>query len=109
VAGATSVLRDVGSPEEAIPCIETNGCTVTGGATPFLRQLLDTAAGRPAAMASLRIFFCGGTTVSADLIREVATTYPQCLCFRAYGSTEMPTTTLAIRDLAHADPGAGAD
>jgi len=109
VSGATSVLMDVWSPDEAIPCIEKNRCTVTGGATPFLRQLLDTAAGRPAAMASLRIFFCGGTTVSADLIREAATTYPQCLCFRAYGSTEMPTTTLGIRDRAHADFGAETD
>ena len=109
VSGATSVLMDVWSPHEAIRCIEKNHCTVTGGATPFLRQLLDTAAGRPAAMASLRIFFCGGTTVSADLIREAATKYPQCLCFRAYGSTEMPTTTLGIRDRAHADLGAETD
>ena len=109
VSGATSVLMDVWSADEAIHCIEKNRCTVTGGATPFLRQLLDTAAGRPAAMASLRLFFCGGTTVSADLIREAATTYPHCLCFRAYGSTEMPTTTLGIRDRAHADLGAETD
>jgi acyl-CoA synthetase (AMP-forming)/AMP-acid ligase II len=109
VSGATSVLMDVWSADEGIACIEKNRCTVTGGATPFLRQLLDTAAGRPAAMASLRIFFCGGTTVSADLIREAAATYPQWLCFRAYGSTEMPTTTLGIRDLAHANLGAETD
>ena len=109
VSGATSVLMDVWSPDEAIDCIERNRCTVTGGATPFLRQLLDTAARRPAAIASLRIFFCGGTTVSADLIREAAARYPDCLCFRAYGSTEMPTTTLGIRDRVHADLGAETD
>jgi acyl-CoA synthetase (AMP-forming)/AMP-acid ligase II len=109
VSGATSVLMDVWSPDEAIACIERNGCTVTGGATPFLRQLLDTAAGRPAAMASLRIFFCGGTTVSADLIREATARYPRCMCFRAYGSTEMPTTTLGIRDPADATLGAETD
>jgi acyl-CoA synthetase (AMP-forming)/AMP-acid ligase II len=108
-SGASSVLMDVWSPDEAIACIEKNRCTVTGGATPFLRQLLDTAAGRPAAMASLRIFFCGGTTVSADLIREAAAAYPQWLCFRAYGSTEMPTTTLGIRDRVHAKLGAETD
>jgi acyl-CoA synthetase (AMP-forming)/AMP-acid ligase II len=107
--GAPSVLLDVWSADEAIDCIERHRCTVTGGATPFLRQLLDTAAGRPAAMASLRIFFCGGTTVSADLIREAAARYPACLFFRAYGSTEMPTTTLGIRDRAHADLGAETD
>jgi acyl-CoA synthetase (AMP-forming)/AMP-acid ligase II len=109
VCGATSVLLDVWSADEGIDCIENNRCTVTGGATPFLRQLLDTAARRPAAMASLRLFFCGGTTVSADLIREAATAYPHCLFFRAYGSTEMPTTTLGIRDGAHADLGAETD
>ena len=108
-SGAPSVLMDVWSPDAAIDCIEKNRCTVTGGATPFLRQLLDTAVQRPAAMASLRIFFCGGTTVSADLIREATTRYPDCLCFRAYGSTEMPTTTLGIRDRAHADLGAETD
>ena len=109
VSGATSVLMDVWSADEGIDCIEKNRCTVTGGATPFLRQLLDTAARRPAAMASLRLFFCGGTTVSPDLIREAAATYPHCLFFRAYGSTEMPTTTLGIRDRAHADLGAETD
>jgi acyl-CoA synthetase (AMP-forming)/AMP-acid ligase II len=107
--GATSVLLDVWTPDDGIDCIERHRCTVTGGATPFLRQLLDTAVGRPAAMASLRLFFCGGTTVSADLIREAAATYPDCLFFRAYGSTEMPTTTLGIRDRAHADLGATTD
>jgi acyl-CoA synthetase (AMP-forming)/AMP-acid ligase II len=109
VSGATSVLMDVWSPEAAIDCIEKHRCTVTGGATPFLRQMLDTAAQRPAAMASLRIFFCGGTTVSADLIREATAAHLHCLCFRAYGSTEMPTTTLGIRDRAHADLGAETD
>jgi acyl-CoA synthetase (AMP-forming)/AMP-acid ligase II len=109
VSGGASVLMDVWSADEGIHCIEKNRCTVTGGATPFLRQLLDTAVGRPAAMASLRIFFCGGTTVSADLIREAAASYPHCLCFRAYGSTEMPTTTLGIRDRAHANLGAETD
>jgi acyl-CoA synthetase (AMP-forming)/AMP-acid ligase II len=109
VCGTTSVLMDVWSADEGIDCIEKNRCTVTGGATPFLRQLLDTAARRPAAMASLRIFFCGGTTVSADLIREAAAAYPDCLFFRAYGSTEMPTTTLGIRDRADAQLGAETD
>jgi acyl-CoA synthetase (AMP-forming)/AMP-acid ligase II len=109
VSGATSVLMDVWGPDDAIACIAANGCTVTGGATPFLRQLLDVAATRPEAMASLRLFFCGGTTVSADLIREAAAAHPQCLFFRAYGSTEMPTTTLGIRDRAQAVLGAETD
>ena len=109
VTGATSVLMDVWSADEGIDCIEKNRCTVTGGATPFLRQLLDTATRRPGAMASLRLFFCGGATVSPDLIREAAATHPHCLFFRAYGSTEMPATTLGIRDRADAELGAETD
>lgn len=109
VAGTTSVLMDVWSPDAAIACIEANRCTVSGGATPFLRQLLDTAAACPDAIASLRLFFCGGTTVSAELIRAASAAHPQCLFFRAYGSTEMPTTTLGIRDRAQAALGAETD
>lgn len=109
VSRATTVLIDVWSPDAAIACIEQHRCTVSGGATPFLRQLLDTAARRPEAMASLRLFFCGGTTVSSDLIREASAAHPQCLFFRAYGSTEMPTTTLGIRDRAQAALGATTD
>jgi acyl-CoA synthetase (AMP-forming)/AMP-acid ligase II len=109
VSGAASVLMDVWSADEGIDCIERNRCTVTGGATPFLRQLLDTATRRPGAMASLRLFFCGGTTVSADLIREAAATHPHCLFFRAYGSTEVPATTLGIRTHAQAELGAETD
>jgi acyl-CoA synthetase (AMP-forming)/AMP-acid ligase II len=109
VRGASSVLLDVWSADDAIRCIEANRCTVSGGATPFLRQLLDIAARRPEAIASLRLFFCGGTTVSPDLIREAAAAYPRCLFFRAYGSTEMPTTTLGIRDRAQVELGAETD
>jgi acyl-CoA synthetase (AMP-forming)/AMP-acid ligase II len=109
VRGCTSVLLDVWTPDDAIRCIEASRCTVSGGATPFLRQMLDTASRRPEAMASLRLFFCGGTTVSPDLIREAAATHPRCLFFRAYGSTEMPTTTLGIRDRTQAELGADTD
>ena len=109
VAGNTSVLRDVWSPDEGIDCIARNGCTVTGGATPFLQQMLDLSSERPETLASLRLFFCGGTTVSPELIRRASATFPDCLFFRAYGSTEMLTATLGIRDVKHAVMGAETD
>ena len=109
VAGNTSVLMDVWSPDEGIACIARNGCTVTGGATPFLQQMLDLSTDRPETLASLRLFFCGGTTVSPELIRRASATFPECLFFRAYGSTEMITATLGIRDAAHAVMGAETD
>ena len=109
IHGSASVLMDVWTVEEGIRVIEDLQCTVNGGATPFLQQLLDTASARPEAIASLRLFFCGGTTVSPDLIRKASETFPGCLFFRCYGSTEMITATLGIRDRAHAELGADTD
>jgi acyl-CoA synthetase (AMP-forming)/AMP-acid ligase II len=109
VAGNTSVLMDVWDADGGIACIQRNGCTVTGGATPFLQQLLDISRERPEALATLRLFFCGGTTVSPNLIRKAGATFPDCLFFRCYGSTEMTTATLGIRERAQADLGADTD
>ena len=107
--GSSSVLMDVWTAEEGIRAIEENRCTINGGATPFLQQLLDTAASRPEAIASLRLFFCGGTTVSSDLIRKASATFPDCMFFRCYGSTEMVSATLGISDRSQADLGADTD
>jgi acyl-CoA synthetase (AMP-forming)/AMP-acid ligase II len=109
VRGSSSVLMDVWTPEEGIRCIRDNRCTINGGATPFLQQLYEQAKERPEDIASLRMFFCGGTTVSPELIKACAQAFPHCLFFRAYGATEVPTTTAGIRDRAHADLGAETD
>jgi len=71
VAGNACVLMDVWSPAEGIAAIEQHRCTLTGGATPFLQQMLDVAESAPERLQSLRLFFCGGTTVSPELITMV--------------------------------------
>lgn len=109
IAGNASVLMDVWSPEEGIACIERHGCTVSGGATPFLQQLLDVAESKPECLASLRLFFCGGTTVSPDLIKRAAAMVPHALFYRAYGSTECLTATLGHTSVADAHFGAETD
>jgi acyl-CoA synthetase (AMP-forming)/AMP-acid ligase II len=109
VRGCSSLLVDVWSPDEAIGLIERAGCTVSGGATPFLQQLLDLGKLRPRALASLRLFFCGGTTVSPDLIRAASAAFPNCLFFRAYGSTELTLAAVGIRSREQADMGADTD
>ena len=109
VKGCRSVLIDVVSGDDGVKCIEKNRCTVTGGATPFLQQLLDMAGDRPEAIASLRLFFCGGTTVSPDLIRQCSERFPAGLFFRCYGSTEMTCATLGIHDPSQAEYGAVTD
>jgi acyl-CoA synthetase (AMP-forming)/AMP-acid ligase II len=60
-------------------------------------------------MASLKTFFCGGTAVSPELIKQVSREFPRCLFFRAYGSTEMMTVTLGIASRDEADLGAETD
>jgi acyl-CoA synthetase (AMP-forming)/AMP-acid ligase II len=109
VRRCTSVLIDVWSAEDGVRCIVDNHCTVSGGATPFLQQFLDLARDKPEALASLRLFFCGGTTVSPALIRAASEAFPDCLFFRAYGSTEMTCATLGIQDRSQTDRGADTD
>lgn len=109
VRGSRSVLIDVWAADDGIRCIEENRCTVSGGATPFLQQLLDMARQKPGVLSSLRLFFCGGTTVSPDLIRQASAAFPSGLFFRAYGSTEMTCATLGISDRAQARQGAETD
>jgi len=109
VRGAATMLMDVWNPEAALHAIDTNRCTISGGATPFLQQLLDAAAEKPGTLKSLRMFFCGGTTVSPELIKKASSAFPDCLFFRAYGSTEMPTAAMGIRDRVDAQRGAETD
>ena len=109
VAGNVSLLMDVWSPDEGISIIQRNGASISGGATPFLQQMLDIAEGARDRLASLRLFFCGGTTVSPELIKRASATIPGALFFRAYGSTEMLTATLGIRCRDQVEMGAETD
>lgn len=109
ISGAPAVLLDVWKVEDGIEAIRRFGCTISGGATPFLQQLLAATSEDREALASLRTFFCGGTSVSPQLIRRVSTEFPRCLFFRAYGSTEMMTVTLGISSRDQAALGAETD
>jgi len=95
--------------QDGIDAIREHGCTISGGATPFLQQLLAATENNRSALASLRMFFCGGTSVSPELILQVSREFPGCLFFRAYGSTEMMTVTLGINSRAQAKFGAETD
>lgn len=109
ISGAPAVLLDVWQVEDAIEAIRRHRCTISGGATPFLQQLLAATEEDRNALASLRTFFCGGTSVSPELIRRVSAEFPHCLFFRAYGSTEMMTVTLGISSPDQAALGAETD
>lgn len=109
ITGAPAVLLDIWNVDDGINAIREYGCTISGGATPFLQQLLAATTDDRSALASLRTFFCGGTSVSPELIKQVSNEFPDCLFFRAYGSTEMMTVTLGISSAQQADLGAETD
>jgi len=109
LSGAPAVLLDVWNVDDGIEAIRRHRCTVSGGATPFLQQLLAATADDRAALSSLKTFFCGGTSVSPELIKQVSAAFPGCLFFRAYGSTEMMTVTLGISSREDALLGAETD
>jgi acyl-CoA synthetase (AMP-forming)/AMP-acid ligase II len=71
--------------------------------------MLDIAEVAPQRLRSMRLFFCGGTTVSPELINRAAAMVPQALFYRAYGSTECLTATLGHSDRKDAWLGAETD
>jgi len=109
ISGAPAVLLDVWNVDDGIAAIREYGCTISGGATPFLQQLLTATADDRESLSTLKTFFCGGTSVSPELIQQVSLAFPRCLFFRAYGSTEMMTVTLGISSKNEATLGANTD
>jgi len=77
----------------AIKFIERSGATLTVGATPFLKELVDEAQARGTGLPSLRQFACGGAEVPPQLIGRAHEALENCRCFRVYGSTEVPLVT----------------
>lgn len=77
----------------AVDFIEKTGATLTVGATPFLKELVDEAEARGTGLPSLRQFACGGAEVPPQLIARAHEVFANCRCFRVYGSTEAPLVT----------------
>jgi len=99
----------VWNPETALSHIQARGCTVSGGAAPLLKQVVDLGPEQTSSVKSLRLRFCGGAAGNPELVHAAARAFPQCLFFRAYGSTEMPTVGMGISSRADADMGARTD
>jgi len=100
-SGTPAVLLDIWSGKEAVRLIDRFGCTISAGATPFLKDLVESAAAARTRLTTLRLFICGGAAVPPELIRKAMKAFPNCVACRAYGSTEVPTVTSgtpAVRD-----------
>jgi acyl-CoA synthetase (AMP-forming)/AMP-acid ligase II len=101
--GTTAVLMERWDPDAAVALATTERCTHMAGATPFLVGLLTAAELAQTRLPDLKVFICGGASVSPSLIRRATVYFERTAISRVYGSTEVPVTTVgALSDLEHA-------
>ncbi|GAG27417.1 unnamed protein product, partial [marine sediment metagenome] len=87
--GTTAVLMDRWDPDEAVAIMASQRCTHMAGATPFLEGLLAAAERADTRLPDLKVFICGGASVSPSLIRRAAAYFHRAVVTRVYGSTEV--------------------
>lgn len=96
--GTTAVLMDRWDADQAVRLLLDHRCTHMAGATPFLEQLLGAAQRNDTRLPDLKLFICGGASVSPSLIRRAASYFAGAAVTRVYGSTEVPVTTVGSLD-----------
>jgi cyclohexanecarboxylate-CoA ligase len=92
--GITAVLMDRWDASQAIALMDSQRCTHMAGATPFLQQLLSAAERAGTRLPDLKVFICGGASVSPSLIRCAAQYFDRAVITRVYGCTEVPVATV---------------
>ena len=92
--GTTAVLMDRWDPSMAVALMNSERCTHMAGATPFLQQMLSAAERAGTRLPYLKIFICGGASVSPSLIRRATEYLHQAAVTRVYGCTEVPVATI---------------
>jgi acyl-CoA synthetase (AMP-forming)/AMP-acid ligase II len=101
--GTTAVLMARWDPDAAVGLMTTERCTHMAGATPFLGGLLTAAELAKTRLPDLKVFICGGASVSPSLIRRAAVYFERTAISRVYGSSEVPVTTVgALGEREHA-------
>jgi cyclohexanecarboxylate-CoA ligase len=70
--GGRVVFQDIWNAEKAVGLIAEQQATFTMAATPFLSDMTDEAARRPAAVRSLRTFLSAGAPIPRALVRRAA-------------------------------------
>jgi cyclohexanecarboxylate-CoA ligase len=101
--GTTGVLMDKWNGDIAVALMQAERCTHISGATPFLEQILAAAQRADTRLPDLKLFVCGGASVSPSLIRRAAAYFASAAVTRVYGSTEVPVATIgAPHDPEHA-------
>lgn len=98
--GTKAILMETWAAETAIDIMTRDKVTHMAGATPFLQQVLVSARAAGTDLPDLKVFVCGGASVSAALIRDAANYFRNAAVTRVYGSTEVPLATIGVTDLA---------
>ncbi|MBB2990875.1 acyl-CoA synthetase (AMP-forming)/AMP-acid ligase II [Mycolicibacterium iranicum] len=96
--GTTAVLMPRWEPDAAVALFLEHRCTHMAGATPFLDGLLAAAERAQTRLPDLKVFICGGASVSPSLIRRATEYFENAAVSRVYGSTEVPVTTVGSLD-----------
>ncbi|CAN5169448.1 cyclohexanecarboxylate-CoA ligase [soil metagenome] len=109
ILGTTAVLMQRWDADDAVGLMSAERCTHMAGATPFLAQLLAAAERADTRLPDLKVFICGGASVSPALIRRAATYFDKAVVTRVYGSTEVPVTTVGSLDPGDTDHAADTD
>jgi cyclohexanecarboxylate-CoA ligase len=107
--GTTAVLMDRWDADAAVRLMRAERCTHIAGATPFLEQMLAAAKDAGTRLPDLKLFVCGGASVSASLIRSAANYFERAAVTRVYGSTEVPVTTVGAPDVGDVEHAADTD
>jgi acyl-CoA synthetase (AMP-forming)/AMP-acid ligase II len=99
----TAILMDRWNADDAVRLMQAERCTHIAGATPFLEQIVAAARRAGSRLPELKLFVCGGASVSPSLIRSAAEYFECAAVTRVYGSTEVPITTIGSpSDAGHA-------
>lgn len=96
--GATGVLIERWNADNAVRIMQAERCTHMAGATPFLEQLMTAAQRADTRLPELKVFICGGASVSPTLIRRAAEYFADTVVTRVFGSTEVPVATIGSPD-----------
>ncbi len=107
--GTTAVLMERWNADNGVRLMQSERCTHMAGATPFLEQLLAAAERSGTRLPDLKVFSCGGASVSPALIRRAAAYFEDAVVSRVYGSTEVPVTTVGATRPDEADRAADTD
>jgi cyclohexanecarboxylate-CoA ligase len=90
----TAILMARWNADDAVRLMQAEHCTHIAGATRFLEQILATARRAETHLPDLKMFVCGGASVSPSLIRGAAGHFERAVVTRVYGSSEVPITTV---------------